>query len=262
MIVPFVKYHGTGNDFILVDQRTQRWLGVGDRVLVARLCHRRFGVGADGLILLQPHARLDFEMVYFNADGRPSTMCGNGGRCVVAFAHSLGLIGAHCRFSAPDGMHEARVRTDGIVELRMADVDDVQHWDEEACVLDTGSPHFVRFVTEVDGLDVVQEGKRVRYSAPFVQAGINVNFVQATDGQLLRVATYERGVEDETWSCGTGVVASVLAWAARDAAATSPVQVDTRGGRLEVRFRRRGRGFSDVWLCGPAVRVFAGQVEV
>ncbi len=262
MKIPFVKYHGTGNDFILVDQRVRRWIGPADRELVARLCRRRFGVGADGLILLQQHAECDFEMVYFNADGRPSTMCGNGGRCVVAFAHRLGLIATHCRFLAPDGLHEARVRADGIVELRMADVDAVQRWDEATCVLDTGSPHFVRFVDAVDGLDVVQEGRRVRYSAPFASTGINVNFAQAKGGRLLQVATYERGVEDETWSCGTGVVASVLAWAARDAAVASPVQVDTRGGRLEVRFQRQGQGFSEVWLCGPAAHVFSGEAEV
>lgn len=261
MTIPFVKYHGTGNDFILIDQRHRQWLSPNDEALVARLCQRRFGIGADGLMLLQSHPELDFEMVYFNSDGRPGTMCGNGGRCIVAFAERLGLVHEECRFLAPDGVHEARIRPDGIVELHMADVPLPGRLPDGACVLDTGSPHYVRFVPTTEGLDVVQEGRKVRYSALFAEAGINVNFVEA-QGRHLRVATYERGVEDETWSCGTGVTASALAWAALRPEVQSPVWIDTRGGRLEVRFRRAGEGFTDVWLCGPATFVFAGEVAI
>ncbi len=261
MKIPFVKYHGTGNDFILIDQRARQWLSPNDEALVASLCQRRFGIGADGLMLLQSHPELDFEMVYFNSDGRLSTMCGNGGRCIVAFAERLGLVKESCRFLAPDGVHEARIRPDGIVELHMADVAGLEELPDGACVLDTGSPHYVRFVPTSEGLDVVGEGRKVRYAEPFAEAGINVNFVEAR-GRQLRVATYERGVEDETWSCGTGVTASALAWAARHPEVHSPLLIDTRGGRLEVRFRRAGKGFTDVWLCGPATFVFAGEVEV
>ncbi len=263
MKVPFVKYHGTGNDFILIDQHQRQWLSPKDHETIAALCRRRFGIGADGLILLQAHEQYDFEMIYFNADGQTSTMCGNGGRCIVAFAERLGIVKeGQCRFAAVDGVHEARIRSDGIVELRMGDVHQIEQWAEDACVLDTGSPHYVQFVREVAQLDVVQAGRRVRYSEPFAREGINVNFAQAKSDHHLVVATYERGVEDETWSCGTGVTAAALAWAARHPQVGNSIKVHTKGGLLEVRFQRKSSGFSNVWLCGPATYVFSGEVEV
>ncbi len=261
MKIPFFKYQGTGNDFILLDQRQKRYLSHADRELIERLCRRRFGIGADGLILLESHPQLDFQMVYFNADGRQSTMCGNGGRCIAAFARFLGMVEERCRFQAVDGPHEARLPRPDYVELRMNDVGRVE-LRPEACILDTGSPHYVRFVEGLEGVDVVSEGRRIRRSEPWRREGINVNFV--VEGKAgLEVATYERGVEDETLSCGTGVTAAAIAWARKHGlAGPQRVCVRTRGGELEVRFTAGESGFTDVWLCGPVRMVFRGEVWV
>lgn len=264
----FWKYQGAGNDFVLVDQRERQWLTREDTHRIARLCDRRFGIGADGLILLQQKTGYDFEMVYFNADGRESTMCGNGGRCIVAFARHLGLIGETCCFWAIDGAHEARLLPERAaapgaewVELKMIEVANIQR-DGEAYVLNTGSPHYVRFVSGLDQVDMAEAGRLVRYSDRYQQAGINVNFAEANaDG--LSVRTYERGVEDETLACGTGVTAAAIAWhlhkGARPSAQSVPIQ--TQGGALAVRFEAHEDGtFSEIWLCGPATRVFVGDV--
>ena len=261
MTIPFFKYHGTGNDFILVDQRRNRYLSRSDRERIEGLCRRRFGIGADGLLLLENHPELDFEMVYFNADGRQSTMCGNGGRCIVAFAKFLGLVQERCRFLAIDGVHEARIPRPDYVELKMKDVAGIESL-PQAYVLNTGSPHYVTFVEGLEGLDVVGEGRCIRNAEPFRAEGINVNFVvEGKEG--LEAATYERGVEDETLSCGTGVVAAALAWAQRHRLrGERRVPVRTRGGELEVRFHASESGFSDIFLCGPARRAFQGEVWV
>ena len=212
----FWKYQGAGNDFVMLDQRRQQFLGRNDTARIAFLCDRHFGIGADGLILLQTHPVLDFEMIYFNADGRESTMCGNGGRCIAAFAKHLGMPGDKFRFWAIDGEHEALVSQPAgpggeWVELKMGNVDRLATPETQtgipeagnAFVLNTGSPHYVRFVPKVDSLDMRQEGRTIRYSNQFRTAGINVNFVEAMeDGIIIR--TYERGVEDETLACGTG----------------------------------------------------------
>lgn len=263
----FWKYQGAGNDFILVDQREREAIARADTTRIARLCDRHFGIGADGLILLQNRAGYDFEMVYFNADGRESSMCGNGGRCIAAFAKHLGVAGEHCRFWAVDGAHEARLmRTFAPggewVELHMQNVQTVEkHGD--AYVLNTGSPHFVRFVGSVDAVDLVQEGRAVRYAEPFRAQGINVNLAQPeADG--LAVRTYERGVEDETLACGTGVTAAAIAFFLREARAPGPAEIPVRarGGALAVRFVARPDGtFTDIWLCGPAQRVFSGEIR-
>ncbi|MCO6486893.1 MAG: diaminopimelate epimerase [Phaeodactylibacter sp.] len=255
----FSKYQGTGNDFILVDQRERRYLKVSDREAIARLCHRRFGIGADGLILLQGHADYNFEMIYFNADGGQGSMCGNGGRCIVAFAGSLGAIGEQCRFLAVDGPHEARIRPNGWVELKMNDVVDVEKG-AGFYFLDTGSPHYVEFVGNLEQVDVCRRGREIRYSERFKKEGTNVNFVEPAHGGIA-VATYERGVEDETLSCGTGVTASAIAYfLARPDRGPQLVPIHTKGGMLEVRFTPSSHGFTDIWLCGPAVRVFEGRV--
>ena len=263
-MLPFTKYQGTGNDFVLVDQRDRTYLTRGDTARIARLCDRRFGIGADGLILLERHPDHDFEMVYFNADGRASSLCGNGGRCVTHFAHALGLGGPDYRFLASDGVHTARVRADNWVELHMHDVTDIDA-DADRSVLDTGSPHYVTFVEDLDDIDVVENGQLIRYSAPYKAAGINVNFVEPTDDEGLRILTYERGVEAETLSCGTGVTAAALAYALRSATKKAEFQipVQARGGQLIVRFRPRpGGGFTDIWLCGPATPVFTGEIAL
>jgi diaminopimelate epimerase len=264
----FWKYQGAGNDFILLDQRQQVDITRTDTHRVAWLCDRRFGIGGDGLIVLQNRAGYDFEMIYFNADGRESSMCGNGGRCIAAFAHDLGLVADYCRFLAVDGPHEARLSRpeeagEYWVELQMADVPGMEQQDPDTYVLDTGSPHYVHFVDAVDGLDMVKEGRSVRYSDRFREQGINVNLVEPTTTGL-RIRTYERGVEDETLACGTGVTAAALAFARRSHTAfgQSEMVVEARGGRLAVRFQVDEHGFREVWLCGPAVPVFTGNIDI
>lgn len=258
----FHKYQGTGNDFVMIDDRGGRsGLQRHDEARIRRLCDRRFGIGADGLILLRDHAAYDFEMVYFNADGREGSMCGNGGRCTVAFAKYLGLIGTATRFLAVDGEHEARIDPAAHwVELRMGDV---RHVEQGAghFFLNTGSPHYVVFVDDLSTIDVVGEGRAIRYSDRFRAEGTNVNFVQAHTGGGISVGTYERGVEDETLSCGTGVTASAIAhYLRRPGPDRQVVDIQVKGGRLQVRFQPRDDGFSDIWLCGPAERVFEGEV--
>ena len=264
----FYKYQGTGNDFVMIDDRTQAF-DETDHERIAFLCHRRFGIGADGLILLRNKADFDFEMVYFNADGRPSSMCGNGGRCTVAFAKFLGLIDSQTRFLAVDGPHEARLEDDGTVRLKMIDVAAPQEAEvgEEDVFLHTGSPHHVHFLDPTEHptlaeFNVFAAGHDIRYDQAYDPAGTNVNFVQvpADPSQPWPVRTYERGVEDETLSCGTGVTAVALAASQRGAA--SPVRLRTQGGELEVSFEQRpDGGFTNVWLCGPAVQVFGGAID-
>ncbi len=260
MTIPFYKYQGAGNDFILVDQRDQIFLTREDTGPIGRLCDRRFGIGADGLMLLQRSETADFEMVYFNADGRESTLCGNGSRCIVAFARYLGMIGDRCTFLAVDGLHEALFNPEtGWVELKMNDVNTCEIT-PEAIILNTGSPHYVAFVDRLEGLDVAASGKKIRYNDRFREEGINVNFVEPVDGGL-KVATYERGVEAETLSCGTGVTAAALAHFLRKPEGfAGRVKILTKGGELEVRFEPRNGGFGNIWLCGPAERVFRGEI--
>ncbi len=257
----FYKYHGTGNDFILLDQRFGQSLNEQDAETIAALCQRRFGIGADGLILLQKSDEADFHMAYFNADGRPSSMCGNGGRCVVAFAKRLSVFeGSECRFTASDGLHRAKLLPDGRIALKMGDVPLVRKFGEDF-FLDTGSPHYVCFVQEPDAVDVRAEGARIRYSDAWRSEGVNVNFV-ATKGEQLRVRTYERGVEAETRSCGTGVTAAALAFWYKTSplAGTHTQAISTPGGELEVRFTfEPSVGFRQIWLVGPAVPVFEGK---
>ncbi len=259
----FYKYHGTGNDFILSDQREETTLEASDRDAIAALCRRRFGVGADGFIMLQSSEEADFHMAYFNADGLPSSMCGNGGRCVVAFAKRLGVFqGDRCTFTAPDGLHEAELLPDGRVALQMKDVPVYRRLDDDAYFLDTGSPHHVCFVPNPDEVDVFARGRSIRYAPIYDPEGTNVNFVAAQDG-CLRVRTYERGVEAETYSCGTGVVAAALAYWLQEGAAegTHVLRVSTKGGTLEVRFTyHTSFGFRQIWLIGPAEPVFEFRV--
>lgn len=286
-LMQFYKYQGAGNDFILVDQRQNQWLNRSATKAIAFLCDRHFGIGADGLILLQGHPQLDFEMVYFNADGRESTMCGNGGRCIAAFAKHLDIKPQKDAyiFMAIDGEHQALLpHSTGPggewVELKMSAVSQVEvlHPSPQSessepgllskmapdYVLNTGSPHFVRFVSDPDTLDVVQEGRAIRYSERFEQDGINVNFVRETAGQLL-IRTYERGVEDETLACGTGVTAAAIAWFrnSRQPAGHADIPVTAKGGDLKVHFTANPDGsFTDIWLCGPAQCVFKGEIEI
>ena len=260
--IPFYKYQGTGNDFVLIDQRKKTYLKRTDHEAVALLCDRKFGVGADGLILLEEKAGYDFEMVYFNSDGYESSMCGNGGRCITAFAQRLGVFERSCRFWAIDGLHEANVIKEDWVELKMMDVDTVEYG-EDYFVLNTGSPHYIVFVEDVDDINVVEIGSAIRYSKPYREKGINVNFVEKTDSGLI-VATYERGVEDETLSCGTGVTAAAIALASQNEQAEQRIPIQTKGGNLEIKLQKDvgNKQFSDIWLCGPAKAVFEGEIEL
>lgn len=258
MTIRFVKYQGAGNDFILVDNRLGT-IQLGN-AQVAHLCHRHFGIGADGLMLLEEAEQADFRMVYYNSDGEESTMCGNGGRCITAFAHRLGMIESRTTFIAIDGLHEAQLRGGGIVDLHMQDVNDIAHYNDHS-ILNTGSPHYVRWVSDVQHVDVFNEGRKVRYSELFMPKGINVNFVQRLNDGLW-VRTYERGVEGETLSCGTGVTASAIA-ATGAATGSFKTGIRTPGGTLEVSFvKDTPDSAKQVVLTGPAVFVFEGTVDV
>ena len=262
MNIPFSKYHGAGNDFILIDNRRLQWNP--EQKEVAFLCDRHFGIGADGLILLGEAPGYDFGMTYYNSDGNESTMCGNGGRCITAFAGSLGLITAHARFSAIDGAHLANIIFNSSslfqVRLKMKDVEKIDRANEDL-ILNTGSPHYVIFTKDVDQMDVVKEGRKIRNSPPFVSHGINVDFVEVFDDHLY-VRTYERGVENETLSCGTGVTAAAIAFALNRKEIDGLIKVTTLGGELNVSFSQNGGSFTNVWLEGPAERVFQGEMEI
>ncbi|EAR15872.1 diaminopimelate epimerase [Robiginitalea biformata] len=253
----FYKYQATGNDFILIDNRLGGFPG-NDSSHIANLCHRRFGIGADGLILLENDPGADFRMVYFNSDGRPGSMCGNGGRCITAFAKFLGIVGDTCRFVASDGLHEARISGES-VSLRMADVGEIRH-KKNYSFLNTGSPHHVQEVSGLEAYDVDREGKRLRYSL-YGEPGSNINFVELQPDGVLHVRTYERGVEAETYSCGTGVTAAAIAMEAQGKHPEQPTRIRTRGGDLEVAFRKDAGAYTDIWLTGPARMVFKGTLS-
>ncbi|MCJ8167536.1 diaminopimelate epimerase [Pontibacter sp. E15-1] len=257
MAITFYKYQGTGNDFVMVDNRKHTF-PTEDETLVKQLCDRRTGVGADGLILLQDHPDYDFEMLYYNADGRLGSMCGNGARCTVRFARQLGVIEDVACFLAADGEHQASVERD-LIQLKMNDVRQVEQIGQDY-FLNTGSPHYVRFVDDVQHLNVYEEGRAVRYNDRFAAEGTNVNFVERISEDEIFVRTYERGVEDETLSCGTGVTACALV--AGLLGLHSPVKVKTLGGELEVSFEQNGDGFKYIFLNGPAKLVFSGSVAL
>ena len=254
MIIEFYKYQGTGNDFIMIDDREKEF-DLTDNDLIAALCERRMGIGADGLILLREHDTLDFEMIYFNADGKQSSMCGNGGRCIIAFVQMLEMIEDETTFMAIDGEHKGRLMDDGIY-LQMQDVKKIEGVGD-GLVLNTGSPHYIEMVDELDYIDVDKQGRKIRNSAPFKKDGINVNFV--LDASELQVRTYERGVEAETLSCGTGVVATAIAMHYANCIEETLVNVKTKGGELTVSFEEFNGGYRNIWLSGEASMVFAGE---
>jgi diaminopimelate epimerase len=257
--IPFVKYQGTGNDFIIIDQRKTRYIEKGEKDKISLLCDRRFGIGADGLMLIESSELYSFEMVYFNADGNESTMCGNGGRCIAHYAVKLGVFKEKTTFWAVDGEHQVVVNGKE-VSLKMCDVKELQQIGPDIFTLFTGSPHYV-VKTESIPEDVKGEGQKIRYSEPYYNDGINVNFVVFDkNSNVAMVATYERGVEEETLSCGTGVTAAALV-CHRLTDCNSPVDVHTKGGNLKVSFLPQGEGYSDIWLTGPATFVYAGKIR-
>jgi diaminopimelate epimerase len=260
MQIKFFKYQGTGNDFVILDNRKGEY-GKLSAQQIHFLCHRRFGIGADGLMLLNKHENYDFEMKYYNADGKESSMCGNGGRCLVKFASDMGMVRTTYKFVAVDGEHEASVNIDGSVALKMNDVPTVRY-DHGHYVLDTGSPHFVSLINDVMRVNVKQKGREIRYSKEFEKEGINVNFVEQLEApDRIIVRTYERGVEDETLSCGTGVTAAALVCFHNDNG-FNRVEVQTLGGHLSVEYDKIGDSFENVWLNGPAQKVFEGSIAV
>ena len=262
MTIPFYKYQGTGNDFVLIDQRQKKYIKKKDTKLINRLCDRKFGVGADGLILLQNRKGYDFEMIYFNADGRESSMCGNGGRCIVAFANFLGIVKSKCSFLAIDGPHEAKIKKEDWVELKMSDVKNIEIG-EDHYIMNTGSPHYVVFVEDIDDINIVENGQAIRYSKRFRKEGINVNFVEK-DKKGIIVATYERGVEDETLSCGTGVTAAAISYILKNPnqKKKQSVSIQSKGGDLKVLFSKNKKGAENIWLCGKAEQVFQGEIRI
>jgi diaminopimelate epimerase len=260
MQLNFYKYQGTGNDFILIDNRDHSISLSTEQIRF--MCDRRFGIGADGLMLLELEPGFDFKMVYFNSDGNQSSMCGNGGRCITAFAHHLGLISGKCRFLAIDGPHEALILENNIISLKMQDVKEVEI-NGDHYYLNTGSPHYVKTVDDVEHFDVVTEGKKIRYNDRFKEEGTNVNFIEKTDDGIF-VRTYERGVEDETYSCGTGVTAAALVAGLHGMLSTkNSCHVKTLGGELEVKFDKvLEKNFYNIWLQGPALKVFSGSIDI
>jgi diaminopimelate epimerase len=254
--IEFFKYQGTGNDFVMIDNRDLQFPKVKEAI--KKLCDRRFGIGGDGLILLENDATTDFKMVYYNSDGNESTMCGNGGRCLVAFAHFLDIFEDQTTFTAIDGLHEAEIHN-GIIKLKMIDVHSIKNIDADF-ELNTGSPHCVKFVETVEDYQIYENGKKIRNSASYYQDGINVNFVEQISENEIFIRTYERGVEDETFSCGTGATASALVFL-KDKNQFS-VKVKVLGGNLKVYAEQSGETFKNIWLEGPAKQVFKGKINL
>ncbi len=254
----FYKYQGTGNDFIIIDNR-QSVFDKNNTKLVSFLCDRRFGIGADGLILLENHKEYDFKMVYFNSDGNESSMCGNGGRCIASFARFLGVIDAEATFEAIDGMHKAIIVGDD-VSLLMQNVSNIEKHNNHV-FLDTGSPHHVQLEAMLHTLNIKEKGAKIRYGEPYNNTGTNVNFVRKISDDSFAIRTYERGVEDETLSCGTGVTAVALAMNYIGETKKNVIYLETEGGTLEVSFKKSDTEYTDIWLKGPAIQVFKGELE-
>ncbi len=256
----FYKYQGTGNDFITIDNRDMKF-NRNDNFLVKQLCDRHFGIGADGLMLLQEKSGYDFEMVYYNSDGNESSMCGNGGRCITEFARTMGLVKDKAFFIATDGEHEAVVKS-GFISLKMKDITAIE-CNTDYFFLNTGSPHYVTFVKDIATYNVFEEGKKIRNSVRFKSEGTNVNFIEKQADDLW-VRTYERGVEAETFSCGTGVTAAAIVAALQHiSTAQNYCAIKTLGGSLKVSFKRKANNsFTDIWLEGSATFVFKGEITV
>lgn len=255
MRIEFTKYQGTGNDFIMIDGREETV--IFSEVQVKQLCDRRFGIGADGIIILKNHPECDFEMDYYNADGTKS-FCGNGSRCAQAFALELEIIKDESYFLAIDGFHKGK-RVDNNFATHMADVNEHQSIEEDYFI-HTGSPHYIKYVEDTDLIDVVGEGRAIRNSDPYRAEGTNVNFVNiGEDG--LKVRTYERGVEAETYSCGTGVTAAAISYQIEKNRFDKEVKIETKGGNLSILLNRNANNsFDDIWLVGPAEKVFSGSI--
>ncbi|WP_379965498.1 diaminopimelate epimerase [Epilithonimonas sp. UC225_85] len=252
----FYKYQGTGNDFVMIDNRLGEWDDLSIEK-IQKLCDRRFGIGADGLIKINSAKDVDFEVDYYNSDGSKS-FCGNGARCSVAFAHFLDIIEDKTTFTAIDGIHEAEIKN-GIIKLKMGDVKTIDK-DGNDFVLNTGSPHYIKYVEMLKDYNVYKNGNEIRNSETYKKEGINVNFVEVLSAKELFVRTYERGVEDETYSCGTGVTAAALTFMKNNN--QTFVGIKVMGGNLKVYADKNGEGFKNIWLEGPAIQVFKGEINL
>ncbi len=258
MKVHFSKYEGAGNDFIMIDNRLQNFNL--NQIQIQFLCDRHFGIGADGLISLENVDHYDFGMKYYNSDGLEGTMCGNGGRCITYFAYNLKIIQKKASFVAIDGPHQSEIIRENIVRLKMQDASAAEEFNN-AFVINTGSPHYVQFVQNIDQVDVYKNGKEIRNLSVFGVNGVNVNFAEELD-EIIKVRTYERGVENETLSCGTGAVATALVNALKKNQFSGETTIKNRGGTLKVRFNRLNNSFHSIWLEGPVRFVFMGNIEI
>jgi diaminopimelate epimerase len=260
MQLEFYKYQGAGNDFVMIDNRSG-FFPKENTQLIAHLCDRRFGIGGDGLILLENDSDTDFKMVYYNSDGNQSSMCGNGGRCLVAFAKDLEVIEDKTTFVATDGLHHATFEDNGLVSLQMIDVPAIDI-KKDYSFLNTGSPHHVQMVEDLEHYNVKENGASIRYGELYGAAGSNINFVKKIDNTTFALRTYERGVEDETLACGTGATAVAIAMNATGQTDANEINVNVEGGKLVVSFDKNQNGFTNVFLKGPAEFVFKGTIEV
>jgi diaminopimelate epimerase len=258
MTIHFSKYHGAGNDFIIIDDRKEIF-DISNNNLVKNLCDRRFGIGADGLMILRNDNLQDFRMIYFNSDGYEGTMCGNGGRCITSFASSLGLISDLTFFLASDGTHEAKI-SGNIVNLKMKDNSEINKL-EDGYFVNSGSPHFVCLNENPFEVDINTIGKDIRSQHRFSPNGVNVNFI-SVNKNIINIATFERGVEAETLSCGTGSVASAVAVAYEKPNGIYEFNIKAKGGNLVVKFEKNDFLYQNVWLSGPAEKVFEGKFEI
>lgn len=256
----FFKYQGAGNDFVLLDNRSGDYNNLTTQN-IEKLCDRRFGIGADGLILLENAEGYDFKMVYYNADGRESSMCGNGGRCIVAFAERLKVITTEASFIATDGPHKASILSDGTVSLQMSDVQEIVV-NKKYTFLNTGSPHHVQIVENIRDIDVKYVGNQIRYSILYGEEGSNINFVQQDSDDTFSIRTYERGVEDETLACGTGATAVAIAMHHIGKTENTKLTIEVEGGTLTVSFDRNGDKYQNIFLGGPAKFVFSGSINL
>lgn len=259
MQIEFIKYQGTGNDFVIIDQRKLASELTND--LIQKICNRRFGVGADGLILIKPHDEFDFEMRYFNSDGSRS-FCGNGARCAVHFARQLGYFTEKCTFLAIDGEHSAEIVENEQVKLKMNDVDSIEGNESGHFILHTGSPHYIKFTENLEDEDIVTYGRLIRFNELYKKEGINVNIAEI-GSDIITMLTYERGVEDETYSCGTGATAVALAFREKNKLEGKvSTKIKVKGGNLEVQSNKINDKFEDIYLIGPAKPVFNGSINV
>jgi diaminopimelate epimerase len=259
MKILFHKYQGTGNDFIIFDNRNKMF-PKKNKQTIKSLCDRKFGVGADGLILLEDSLQHDFKMIYYNADGNPGSMCGNGGRCIVAFAQYLDIIGNTTTFEAMNKIYHATLDKD-LVSLTMNDVNQIESFHDHV-FLNTGSPHHIEFEESINDIDIYKKGKEIRYGSPYFEEGTNVNFVSQLNKNTFEIRTYERGVEDETMSCGTGVTAVAIASHALHKTTDNSINLQTLGGNLQVSFIVENSCYKNIVLKGPATFVFKGSIQL